>query len=144
MDVFVPRYRSSLLCATALPRCSDDWLSPIPAAGLLPRGNVADEPPAPFRASQQGFLPLDLEEYLELLDWTGRQVRSDKRGSIPAGLQPILERLHISVDSWVDSVTHLGRRFHRAIGRAPSLAARAAGSGKRWLHGISASRLAFS
>ena len=37
-----------------------------------------------------------------------------------------------------------GRRFHRAIGTVPSMAARAAGSGKRWLHGLSASRLAFS
>ncbi len=125
-------------------RAADDWLSPIPASGLLPRGAVAECSPSPYRASQQGFLPLDPDGYLELLDWTGRQIRSDKRGAVPAGLQPILDRLRINADAWVDTVTHLGRRFHRAIGRPPSLASRAASSGKRWLHGLSASRRVFS
>lgn len=134
----------SVGCAPAPTRCADDWLSPIPASGLLPLGAIGEARLSPYRASQQGFLPLDLNEYLELLDWTGRQVRSDKHGLIPAGLQPILERLQINVEGWVQTVTHLGRRFHRAIGRPPSLAARAAGSGKRWLHGISASRAVFS
>ena len=44
------------------------------------------------RASNQGFLPLTLDDYLALLDWTGR-VRSDKRGAIPVQLRPIIERL---------------------------------------------------
>lgn len=138
------RPHESVRCLPVPARRADDWLSPIPASGLLPLGAVGDLRPSPHRASQQGFLPLDLDEYLELLDWTGRQIRSDKRGAIPAGLQPILERLQINVEGWVQTVTHLGRRFHRAIGRPPSLAARAAGSGKRWLHGISASRAVFS
>jgi HTH-type transcriptional regulator / antitoxin HigA len=39
--------------------------------------------------SGKGFLPLNLQEYLSLLDWTGRQTRTDKRGQIPAELSPI-------------------------------------------------------
>jgi len=38
------------------------------------------------RASDKGLLPLALEKYLELLDWTGRQFRDGKRGAIPATL----------------------------------------------------------
>jgi hypothetical protein len=32
-------------------------------------------------------------QYLDLLDWTGRQHAMGKRGAIPASLAPILERL---------------------------------------------------
>ena len=74
---------------------------------------------------QQGFLPLPLEQYLALLDWTGRQARRDKRGQIPAELSPILERLQLSGETWVETVLNFGRWFHRAVGRADSLAAEA-------------------
>lgn len=122
-------------------RRTDDWLSPIPNSD---RVGCAAGAASAHRASQQGFLPLALDEYLALLDWTGRQTRADKIGSVPAELQPILERLRVRPERWVESVLTLGRRFHRAIGRASSMAARAAGSGRRWLHGVSASRRAFS
>jgi hypothetical protein len=39
---------------------------------------------------------LALDEYLELLDTTGRQVREGKREAIRADLRPILERLRIN------------------------------------------------
>jgi hypothetical protein len=40
-------------------------------------------------------LPFRLTNYLELVDWTGRILREDKRGAIDADLPPILERLNI-------------------------------------------------
>jgi hypothetical protein len=95
------------------------------------------------RASNRGFLPLSLGDYLTLLDWTGRQVRSDKPGAIPADLRPILERLAIHADTWLDTIRSFGRWFHRAVGRVSSMAARASRSGKHWFQGTSFSRLAF-
>lgn len=38
-------------------------------------------------------LPFRLMDYLELLDWTGRQIREGKRGHINTALPPILSRL---------------------------------------------------
>ena len=61
------------------------------------------------RASEGGFLPLTLNAYLKLVDWTGRLIRRDKRGSIPADRAPILDRLPIAGERWLESVTHLGR-----------------------------------
>ena len=65
------------------------------------------------RASHKGFLPLSESQYLELLDWTGRQVRQDKRAAIPADLAPILDRLQLSRETWVATVQHFGKSFHR-------------------------------
>ena len=64
------------------------------------------------RASNRGFLPLSLDDYLALLDWTGRQIRWDKRGAIPADLRPILQRLAIKAENWLDTLTCFGRWFH--------------------------------
>jgi hypothetical protein len=109
------------------------------------QGDGASEPrSAERRASDKGFLPLKLEQYLELLDWTGRQARPDKRGQIPAELLPILERLRLSSETWVETVLNFGRWFRLAAGRVDSLAAEAARRGRRWLQGVSKSRASFA
>jgi hypothetical protein len=103
-----------------------------------------DRQPPRRRASDEGFLPLKLEQYLSLLDWTGRQARMDKRGQIPTELASILERLQLSSETWVATVVNSGRWFHRAVGRVDSLAAEAARRGRQWLHGVSHRRAAFA
>ena len=95
------------------------------------------------RASDQGYLPLELDQYLSLLDWTGRELRAGKRGTIPAWLSPILERLGLKREGWVETVRHFGRWFKRAAGRVDSLTAVAERAGVRWFQGQSARRIAF-
>lgn len=73
------------------------------------------------RASNKGFLRISFDKYLELLDWTGRQIRQDKSGSIPEGLAPILERLQMSGETWVDCVKNFGRWFGWAVGKGTAL-----------------------
>ena len=121
----------------------DGWLSPVPDADIpAAPGNPLPSNPS-RRASNRGFLPLTLDEYLQLLDWTGRQVRADKRGSIPGELVPILERLQVNADAWIDTIEQFGRTFRRAIGRVSSMAALARSRGKCWFQGLTASKLAF-
>jgi hypothetical protein len=43
--------------------------------------------------------------------WTGRILRSDKRGSIPNNLPPILQRLNIERKQWLYSTQHFERSF---------------------------------
>ena len=50
-------------------------------------------------------------------------VLAEERGAIPADLRPILERLQINADAWVDTVDRYGRMFRRVVGRVSSLAA---------------------
>jgi hypothetical protein len=45
---------------------------------------------------------------LELLDWVGRTVHSDKRGAIPAGLVPILIRLGLKAKGLLQRLGKFG------------------------------------
>lgn len=63
------------------------------------------------RASDKGFLPLSTAQYLELLDWTARQMREDKRGATPASAAPLFERSGIDVQSWYELTRDCGRLF---------------------------------
>ena len=68
-------------------------------------------------------LPFRLEDYLELVDWTGRILRDDKRGAIPAHLPPILERLQIAPRYWLHMTKHFESRFKGLVGAAYRLKA---------------------
>jgi hypothetical protein len=76
---------------------------------------------SPARCSDKGFLPMSLHEYLELLDWTGRQMAAGKRGAMPAELEPILVRLGIPADDCLDLTQNFGRLFQRVAGGCPAL-----------------------
>jgi hypothetical protein len=49
---------------------------------------------------QSGIL-FSLKDYLQLVDTTGRMIRTDKRGAIIINLPPILERLTINRQQWL-------------------------------------------
>lgn len=126
--------------ATSRP-ARDGWLCPVNIEGdpaEVARANASR------RASNKGFLPMPLDDYLRLLDWTGRQVRQDKRGAIPGDLAPILERLGTSGALWIDTVTNFGRWFHRAAGRVSLLGAEATRAGKHWFQGVRHCQQAFN
>ena len=59
------------------------------------------------RCNMPKGLPFRLQDYLELVDWTGRILREDKRGAIPDKLPPILDRLNFEPQHWC----YLSRNF---------------------------------
>jgi hypothetical protein len=65
---------------------------------------------------------MSVEQYLEVLDWTGRQIASGKRGAIPSDLAPILSRLGIDDSNWLELAGNFGRLFQRVAGRPSSIA----------------------
>ncbi len=91
----------------------DGWLAPMT---LNPRAHGPMAHKQGLRASDKGFLSISLEDYLKLLDWTGRQGRPDKPGKIPDDHMPILERLGIAGDMWCDLVWGFKKYFGRSRG----------------------------
>lgn len=70
------------------------------------------------RADMPQGLPFNLTDYIELLDWTGRQLRSDKHGVIEESLPPILERLNQNPLSWLYASSHFESKFKQFVGAA--------------------------
>jgi REP element-mobilizing transposase RayT len=79
-------------------------------------------------------LIFSLSDYLELTDWVGRAIREDKSGNIPLELTPILQRLNIDSDAWLDSVKNYGNNYNTVIGSRDGMRrfAQAIGRGKKW------------
>jgi hypothetical protein len=118
-----------------------------PSANSGPTSGVASPVEAlrrlHVRASDQGFLPIQVEHYVMLLDWTGRELHAEKRGAIPDHLAPIVDRLGINRSNWVETVRGFGRLFKQAAGRSSSLVDAAARRSRRWFQGKAAARTAF-
>ncbi len=66
-------------------------------------------------------LPFKLTDYLELLDWSGRIIREDKRGHIPRELPPILDRLQIDPRHWLFMTSHFENQFKGLVGAVYAL-----------------------
>jgi hypothetical protein len=82
-------------------------------------------------------------EYFDLVDKSGRMTRSDKRGAIDADLMPILQRIGANPNSWADTVSRFGSKFHLAAGRLSNMRHYANRLGRRWLRGVEAARTTF-
>ncbi len=83
-----------------------------------------------FAELEEDGIPFALKDYLELVDWGGRAVRSHKHGQIPADAPPILARLRMDTAPVLDylardespSLGALGpvsmlRSFAKSVGR---------------------------
>jgi len=84
---------------------------------------------------QQGPLPLRRMEYFELVDWTGRQVRRGKRGTVAGELPPIIERLDYSGQQWQREMKYYGKWYARAVGGLASIENYCQYLGQKWLKG---------
>ena len=117
------------------------WLAPIP---LEAKRQAVRAKKTGRRASNKGCLSMGLGDYLQLLDWTGRQIRSDKPGVMPANLEPLFERLGILTDLWVDCVLNFKKWFRSSVGRPKLMEAVAATRGHNRAISINSARRAFT
>jgi len=109
----------------------DSWLSSI-------YNRVLDE------GKNDSFLKMKLQDYLTLLDWTGRNIVEGKKGSIPRNLAPLLDRMELNTENWLDTVQHFGRRFYHIAGPVKALVSSATGLGLKWMKGKTGARAAFT
>ena len=76
---------------------------------LLPFGKDEDD------------LPYSLSAYLDLVDLTGRVIVANKRGFIPPELTPILQRLNLNPDTWLDELNSFKSTGITAVGTVEQL-----------------------
>ncbi|SFN67103.1 transposase [Dokdonella immobilis] len=112
-------------------------------AGLREHPERAQQPLASIKtALASGLASIITEDYLDLIDWTARLTRGDKRGRIESREPPILRKLGLSERQWHQQMLGTETNYWRAIGSAQALIEKAVAMGQGWLKGIgSAQRL---
>jgi hypothetical protein len=124
-----------------------------------PRDSLAEEGTGAHTVLGMGFA-----DYLELLEWTGRcvvegrvkgeaprdsRVKGDaprvqaERGVLPESARPVLERMELDVENWVETVEQYGSIYYRVAGKVENLKRKAQEMGRQWLAGQRKSRGVF-
>ncbi len=124
-------------------------LNPISVLpSLLPEAELAALPEAllmPFDVTSrfEQAIPFGLQEYLELVDTMGHAVHPDKRGVMPATTPPILTRLGMDAEAFINAADHFFKDFASAVGTPAKLIEIAAQRQQRALRGLAAAKRVF-
>ena len=81
-------------------------------------------------------MPVTLNEYLTLTDWTGRARRPDKRGAIAADAPAAIARLGLSSDHWHSQTAGIETHYWCAVGAVEAMMEKARAMGQCWLKGV--------
>jgi hypothetical protein len=115
----------------AFKRTQDQRLAAPAAAPSVPMIAFCDALP-----DQRPTIPFTFHDYLELVDWTGRATRDDKRGAIDQRLPEIMRRLNIQTEAWQRTMQPRGNVFGRALGQLDHLRLHAQTLGQSWVRGL--------
>jgi len=90
---------------------------------------------APCSDQGDGGIPVNLRDYLELVDWGGREVKHNKRGYIPTHTPPILTRLRMDAAPVLDYLANDDLPSFGALGPVSRLKAFAKSVGRSFIKG---------
>jgi putative transposase len=94
--------------------------------------------------ARPGILQITTHQYLDLVDRSGRILKTNKHGFIDPDLLPILLRIGANPNAWMDTIAQFDSRFRIAAGLLSSLRTFARQLGRRWVIGVTAAKMAFS
>jgi len=89
----------------------------------------------PFGKEVENSIPFNLKDYLELVDWGGREVKHNKRGYIPTNAPPILTRLKMDASPVLDYLANNDLPSFGALGPVSLLKAFAKSVGRKFIKG---------
>jgi len=134
----------------SIPEDSDGYFNSIAQCGSAPGHSLNADAfsadwlcPISSDSRRRGILQMSAAEYFDLVDQSGRLMRSGKRGAIDADLMPILLRIGANPDAWLETISRFGSRFRLAAGLLSNLRNYANQLGRRWLMGVEAARSTF-
>jgi len=89
----------------------------------------------PFTGKEKDGIPFNLKDYLELVDWGGREIKRNKRGYIPANTPPILTRLKMDASPVLDYLANDAIPSFGALGPISMLKVFAKSVGRSFIKG---------
>lgn len=104
---------------------------------------MLDQRMLPVAGSIGHMASVTTADYLELLEWTGRQLAPGKKGRIKDDTPSVLQTLEHRPERWATRVRAVGSGYWRVIGEADDMIEIAKRLGQAWLKGVGlAARLA--
>ncbi len=96
----------------------------------------------PFAATADAAfkIPFGLKDYLELVDWAGREIKPGKKGFIPANTPPLLTRLGMDAAPVLDYLSRTEKQPFGALGPVSKLRAFAHSIGQQFVKGLAVGR----
>ena len=119
------------------PSNANQLLMPIAGFGVfLPSGDKFDGKLEPTGSR----LPMTSAQYIELVDYTGRQIKPGKRGVIASTEPPALQKLGVNADYWTGHVKGFRSAYQRFVGSVEAMTEKAKALKQQWLKGIGYAR----
>ncbi|VAW41439.1 Mobile element protein, partial [hydrothermal vent metagenome] len=81
-------------------------------------------------------IPFAPDDYLALVDYTGRAIIAESKGYIPAELPEILTRLGLNSNIWLDEIKYFDTWYYKAIGRIENLKKYCKSIQQQWIKGL--------
>ena len=97
----------------------------------------------PRKDMPQG-LPFQLNDYLVLVDWSGRILRENKKGVIPKHLHGILQRLAMDAKQFIYLTQNFEHPFKNLVGATHHVRKACESIGQNWVYGMSQCEAFFS
>jgi len=95
-------------------------------------------------SQRRGILQMTEAQYIDLVDRSGRILKTKNQAAIDPNLAPILMRIGANPPAWPETIAHFGSKFRLAVGLLPNLRNFAAQLSRRWLIGVTAAQAAFA
>ncbi|WP_444995333.1 transposase [Aliikangiella sp. IMCC44359] len=80
-------------------------------------------------------LNLKLNDYIELVEWTGKNIVYPNKTAIPPHIQSVLAQLNINHSHWLSQIQHYGTNYGRFVGCIHSIKAKVVELEQRWIQG---------
>lgn len=87
------------------------------------------------RASDNLFLGMPRQQYLDLVQWTAQQCGAEAPQPPPDEWDTVLRKWGVDPTRWCQVVVQFGELFHRAVGHVEKLAEVAQRVGRQWIQG---------
>lgn len=95
------------------------------------------------QSKNDSLYSFNLNDYLALVEWTGRAIVHPNKASIPPDISSIFYRLNLQQDNWLNQIQRLCQGQPTMMGSIEKLRQRALSLRKSWIKGIAQAKFLY-
>lgn len=92
----------------------------------------------------QKTLPMSLNDYIELVEWTGKSIVHPNKGKLPSNIASSLSRLNLQQNHWLKQIEQFNLHYCHVVGPVELIRDKARKMGRRCLRGIASAKLFYA